>query len=130
MTQKDLIESVLTEIKHIKTHMPNGELKQMANDFQKMKEDVSDLKRTLLNPDDGVIVNTNKNTESRIYHESRAELYAENISKLNELQSWKAGVNRALWIIFGIMAGIVIRMLMIHTEQGSVSYTHLRAHET
>ena len=41
--------------------MPNGELKQMANDFQKMKDDVSDLKRTLLNPDDGVIVNTNKN---------------------------------------------------------------------
>ena len=117
MTQKDLLESVLAEIKHVKTHMPNGELKQMANDFQKMKEDVSDLKRTLLNPDDGVIVNTNKNTESRIYHESRAELYADNLSKLNELQSWKAGVNRALWIIFGIMAGIVIRMLMMHSDK-------------
>ena len=118
MTQKEILESVLAEIIHVKAHMPNGELKQMANDFQKMKEDVSDLKRTLLNPDDGVIVNTNKNTESRIYHESRAELYAENVSKLNELQSWKAGVNRALWIIFGIMAGIVIRMLIMHSEQG------------
>lgn len=118
MTQKQILESVLTEIKHVKTHMPNGELKQMANDFQKMKEDVSDLKRTLLNPDDGVIVNTNKNTESRIYHESRAELYAENLSKLNELQSWKAGVNRALWIIFGILASVIIRMLMMHSEQG------------
>ena len=116
MTQKEILESVLAEIKHVRTHMPNGELKQMANDFQKMKEDVSDLKRTLLNPDDGVIVNTNKNTESRKYHESRAELYAENVSRLNELQSWKAGVNRALWIIFGIMAGIVIRMLMMHSD--------------
>lgn len=116
MTQKQLLESVLSELSHIKSHMPNGELKQMANDFQKMKDDVSDLKRTLLNPDDGVIVNTNKNTESRIYHESRAELYAKNMSKLNELQSWKAGVNRALWIIFGIISGIVIRMLMMHSE--------------
>jgi hypothetical protein len=117
MTQKQLLESVLSELTHIKSHMPNGELKQMANDFQKMKEDVSDLKRTLLNPDNGVIVNTNKNTESRIYHESRAELYADNVSRLNELQSWKAGVNRALWIIFGIMAGIIIRMLMMHSDK-------------
>jgi hypothetical protein len=97
--------------------MPNGELKQMANDFEKMKNDVSDLKRTLLNPDDGDIVNTNKNTESRMYHESRAELYADNLSKLNELQSWKQGVNRALWIIFGILATVVIRMLIMHSEQ-------------
>ena len=67
MTQKEILESVLTEIKHVKTHMPNGELKQMANDFQKMKEDVSDLKRTLLNPDDGVIVNTNKNKNKTTY---------------------------------------------------------------
>ena len=38
MTQKQILESVLTEIKHVKTHMPNGELKQMANDFQKMNK--------------------------------------------------------------------------------------------
>ena len=118
MTQKEILESVLAEIKHVKTHMPNGELKQMANDFQKMKEDVSDLKRTLLNPDDGVIVNTNKNTANRIYHEQRADLYADNVSKLNDIINWKAGVNRALWIIFGIMAGIIIRMLAMHSEQG------------
>ena len=29
MTQKQLLENLLSEIKHIKTHMPNGELKQM-----------------------------------------------------------------------------------------------------
>ena len=75
MTQKEILESVLAEIKHVKTHMPNGELKQMANAFQKMKEDVSDLKRTLLNPDNGVIVNTNKNTEFRLEKEGREKEY-------------------------------------------------------
>lgn len=115
MTQKQILESVLAEIKHVKTHMPNGELKQMAKDFERLKDDVSDLKRTLLNPDDGVIVSTNKNTESRIYHEQRADLYANNVSKLNDIINWKAGVTRALWIIFGIMAGIMIRMFMMHS---------------
>ena len=66
MTQKELLEDLLSEIKHIKTHMPNGELKQMMKDMQNMKEDITELKYTLLNPDNGVIVNTNKNTEYRL----------------------------------------------------------------
>jgi len=65
MTQKDILESVLLEIKHIKTHMPNGELKQMQSDMNDLKEDISEMKYTLLNPENGVIVNTNKNTEYR-----------------------------------------------------------------
>ena len=47
MTQKEALELVLSEIKHIKTHMPNGELKQMQRDMGDMKEDISDLKYTL-----------------------------------------------------------------------------------
>ena len=117
MTQKETLAAVLSDIKHIKTHMPNGELKQMAKDFEKMKDDVADLKFTLLNPDDGVIVNTNKNTENRIYHQNKTEIYNQNVIKLNELQNWKTGVNRALWIIFGILATVIIRMLIMHSEK-------------
>lgn len=117
MTQKELLESVLAEIKHVKTHMPNGELKQMAKDFENMKEDLSDLKYTLLNPEDGVIVNTNKNTEFRNFLQSNQKDFDNQMSKIKELENWKAGVTRALWIIFGIIAGIIIRMLMMHGEQ-------------
>ena len=63
MTQKETLDALLAEIRHVKQHMPNGELKQMAKDFEDMKEDLSDLKYTLLNPDNGVIVNTNKKYE-------------------------------------------------------------------
>ena len=62
MTQKQLLESVLSELVHIKKHMPNGELKQMQKDVEALKQDMSDLKYTLLNPEDGVIVKTNQNT--------------------------------------------------------------------
>ena len=33
MTQKDILDALLKEIKHIKAHMPNGELKQMMKDI-------------------------------------------------------------------------------------------------
>lgn len=117
MTQKQTLEAVLLEIKHIKSHMPNGELKQMAKDFEKVKEDLSDVKYTLLNPDNGVIVNTNKNTSFRRDEQARKREYDSYISELVELRNWKSGVTKALWIIFGIIAGIIVRMLMMHSDQ-------------
>ena len=117
MTQKDLLESVLTEIKHIKTHMPNGELKQMVKDMQNMKDDISDLKYTLLNPDNGVIVNTNKNTEYRKELQDNEDDFRSKLAEIDSIKSWKEGVTRALWIIFGIIAAIIIRMFMMHSDK-------------
>ena len=114
MTQRDILENLLTEIKHIKTHMPNGELKQMQKDLSDLKVDMSDMKYTLLNPEDGVIVNTNKNTEFRLNKESKEREYFRHIQDLEELKNWKSGVTKALWVIFGILASVIVRMLMMH----------------
>ena len=117
MTQKEILESVLLEIKHIKTHMPNGELKQMQKDMQELKEDISDMKYTLLNPDNGVIVNTNKNTEFRQQLQSNQKEFDEKMLEVESIKRWKEGVTRALWIIFGALATIIIRMIMMHSDQ-------------
>ena len=113
MTQKEVLDALLSEIKHIKTHMPNGELKQMQKDMESMKDDMSDMKFTLLNPENGVIVNTNKNTDFRLDRERRMEYYEGKIQQLDNLTRWQSGVNKALWIVFGSIAAIVIRMLMM-----------------
>lgn len=97
--------------------MPNGELKQMMQDMQNLKEDVSDLKFTLLNPDNGVIVNTNKNTEYRKELQGNEDNFRAKLAEIESLKSWKDGVTRALWIIFGIIAAIIIRMFMMHSDQ-------------
>lgn len=116
MTQKELLESLLGEIKHIKTHMPNGELKQMLKEMQSMKDDITELKFTLLNPDNGVIVNTNKNTEYRMELQSNEVDFRNKLAEIEDLKKWKESVTRALWIIFGILATVIIRMLMMHAE--------------
>lgn len=117
MTQKEVLDAVLSEIRHVKQHMPNGELRQMQKDIESMKEDMSDVKYTLLNPDNGVIVNTNKNTEFRQSMQANQKDFDEQMLKIKEIENWKQGVTRALWIIFGIMAGIIIRMLMMHSDK-------------
>ena len=116
MTQKELLESLLGEIKHIKTHMPNGELKQMLKEMQSMKDDITELKFTLLNPDNGVIVNTNKNTEYRMELQNNEVDFRNKLAEIEDLKKWKESLTRALWIIFGILATVIIRMLMMHAE--------------
>lgn len=114
MTQKEALELVLSEIKHIKTHMPNGELKQMQRDMGDMKDDISDLKYTLLNPDNGVIVSTNKNTDFRVEMQANEKDFRNQMLELEELKRWKNGVTKALWIIFGTIVIIVFQMLTQH----------------
>ena len=114
MTQKEALELVLSEIKHIKTHMPNGELKQMQRDMGDMKDDISDLKYTLLNPDNGVIVSTNKNTDFRREMEANEKDFRNQMLELEELKRWKNGVTKALWIIFSTIVIIIFQMLTQH----------------
>lgn len=98
--------------------MPNGEMKLIQSDMKELKEDVSELKYTLLNPEDGVIVNTNKNTEFRIEREGRMKYYETKLQKVDQLENWQKGVNKALWIIFGSLATIIIKLLIEFTDKG------------
>ena len=97
--------------------MPNGELKQMMKDMHNMKEDITELKYTLLNPDNGVIVKTNQNTEYRLELQGNEKEFRDKLAELESIKSWKEGVTRALWIIFGIIAAIIIRMFMMHSDK-------------
>ena len=82
--------------------------------MEDVKEDISDLKYTLLNPDNGVIVNTNKNTEFREEMQSNEKDFQKQMAEVEELKRWKEGVTKALWIIFGSLVAIVARILMMH----------------
>ena len=108
MTQKELLESLHSEVISMKGKMPNGELTAMASDMKEMKEDISDLKYTLLNPEDGVIVKTNQNTYFRKEN-------ADNIERIDELVSWKDTVTKALWILFTAIVGVVVKLVSMPT---------------
>jgi len=118
MTQKQLLESVLIELSSIKKHMPNGELKQMQKDMEDLKDDISDLKYTLLNPDNGVIVNTNKNSEFRELMQAGDKDFQLKLLELQELKRWKEGVTKALWILFTGLAGVIIKLLLEAVKNG------------
>jgi hypothetical protein len=43
--------------------------------------------------------------------------FNDQMAEVQELKRWKNGVNKALWIIFGSIVVIVIRILMMHSDK-------------
>lgn len=113
-TSKELLNQLSEKLEKIETHMPNGELKVILNQLElmmerqeKMYEDLSDLKKILLNPEDGVIVRVNKNTEYRLELEEQEQRLASIIEEHNELKKFKGNIIRFLWIILSSIIGSI-----------------------
>lgn len=113
-TQKEVLELILTEIATMKTKLPNGELKRMEeairdlrDNYTTLKEDVSDIKYTLLNPEDGIIVRVNKNSDWRKEREEKQKYYDRIVTEFEKMKDWKDGVTKALWIVFTALVGII-----------------------
>ena len=98
--------------------MPNGELKvleksidEMRDSQKSMKEDLSELKKKLLDPYDGVIVRVNENTKFRMQEEDRFEDYMKINVDVQDLKKWQSGINKAMWIIFGALIAIAVKVI-------------------
>jgi hypothetical protein len=112
-TNKDILE----QIEDLRKKIPNGEitlLTKAVEDLQisqkDLKEDIRDLKKQLLDPDDGVVVRVNKNSENRRYWEARNDEVEGGFAYIRQLMNWKDGVNRALWILFSVVVSMIIKL--------------------
>lgn len=112
------MKQILDELSHLKSNMPNGELKHLQmsiedlkKDQKSMKDDLSEMKKKLLDPEDGVIVKVNENTKFRIAEENRYDDYMKVNIDVESLKKWQSGVNKALWIIFGAILAIALKVI-------------------
>jgi hypothetical protein len=110
-TQSEILTEVLLELQEIKRGLPNGELALMQKSLEDLEEGQKSLKREirtiqkrLFNPDDGLIVELNKNTEF-------LEDNKQDLKDLDNLISWKGNVTKALWVIYSAIIGVIAHLL-------------------
>jgi hypothetical protein len=119
-----VMRAILEELSIMKSKMSSGDWKiiqlgmeELKNSQTEMKKDLSDLKRKLLDPDDGVIVKVNENTKFRIEQEKMNEKEEEEFKSMvlehAELMKWKNGVTKALWIFFTSLVGIIAKLFFL-----------------
>ena len=119
ITNKEILE----EIEFLKKKLPNGEfalLKKSVEDLSigqnSLKSSIRELKQQLLDPDNGVVVRVNRNSEFRKDSEARGPLCQQSFEDMednvNEFISWKNNVSKALWILFVAVVGLVIKLVV------------------
>lgn len=121
--QSGNVDSVMNEILDaldiIKAKLPNGEIKAIQDKIasiessqEEMRDDLRAIKKQLLDPEDGIVVRVNKNTEFRRRKEQEERDFVKIIDEHKEIMSWKATVTRILWVFFSSIAGIIATMML------------------
>jgi hypothetical protein len=120
----NMMNEILEALELIKAKMPNGEIKVIQEKIsgiessqEDMHEDLRLIKKQLLDPEDGIVVRVNKNTEFRKKKEEAERDYSKIIDEHKELMSWKSTVTKFLWIIISSIAGIIVAMLFGNTAK-------------
>ena len=120
ITNKEILE----EIEFLKKKLPNGELallKKSVEDLSggqdALKSSIRELKQQLLDPDNGVVVRVNRNSDFRKESEQRGPLCQRSFENMedsvNSILGWKDNVSKALWILFTGIAGLIIKTLVM-----------------
>ena len=117
-TNKEILELV----ESLKTKMPNGNIallqksvEDLKSNQDTLKDSIRDLKKQLLDPDNGVVVRVNRNSEFRKDSEERGPLcqksFEEMQDRVEDLTSWKSNVTRFIWILLTTIVGLVAKVI-------------------
>lgn len=117
-TNQEIIKDLLESFSSLKQKMEdpsyihlNTSIKQLIQNQEDMKQDMSDLKSRLLNPYDGAIVEIRRNTEFRQEQEKNSNYYKKLIDEHKDLVKWKGNFTKAFWVFFTTAAGVIAYIL-------------------
>ena len=112
-----MMEKILEELASMKAKLPNGELKVIQatiNDLKtsqdSMKSDLSEMKKRLLDPENGVVVKLNQNTQYIADKKELEDYYDDIIDEHKDLLIWKNAMTKAMWIVFTASVGILTKL--------------------
>lgn len=122
MSDTKMMERILEELVSMRSKLPNGELKilqtsidDLKHSQDSIKSDVSELKKKLLDPESGVVVRLNQNTQYIQDKKEMEDYYEEIIDQHKELLSFKNTMTKAMWIVFTALVGILTKMMFFTT---------------
>ena len=89
------------------TQKEQAKLEIIHNEIVDIKEDITDLKLRLLNPDDGAIARANRNTSFRKEVEPL-------VREIPELIRFQKNISRIVWATVTAVIALVVRVVSMH----------------
>ncbi len=94
------------------------EIALMKKDIETLREDVKEINDKLdrlmvklLDPDEGLVVRVNKNTNRLDRRDIELPMWLGNLEQFKQMQRWKSNVTKALWGIYTAIIGYIIKLI-------------------
>jgi|TARA_B110000908_G_C10168176_1_gene409462 hypothetical protein len=117
-TNSELVRELLEAFTSLKTKMEDPNYVQLESSINNllvnqtdMKKDVSELKKRLLNPYDGAIVEITKNTDFRKEWERDQKSLERMQEEHRDLLKWKSNFVKIFWTVFTTAVGVIAFMV-------------------
>lgn len=88
-------KELLSRLECIEKRLPNGELQEIHKACQ-------EIKKLLLDPEDGLVVRVNQNT----YWRRQLD-----VDEFKAILRWKQNVTHALWVSYAGLLGIILKLV-------------------
>jgi len=83
----------------------------MEEKIDNIDEKIDMLMTRLLDPDEGLVIRVNKNTEKLDDREKNMGSWMKDINDFHHMKRWKDTVTKALWVVYAALIGFVIKLL-------------------
>ena len=115
----------MTKISELDCKICNQEITLMKKDIEILSEDIKELNKKidtlmikLLDPDEGIVVRVNKNTErldERDKHmgkwlkDEELPSWMKDLDDFHQMKRWKGNVTKALWGLYAAVVGWIVK---------------------
>jgi len=94
------------------------EIALMKKDIETLREDVKEINDKLdrlmvklLDPDEGLVVRVNKNTDRLDERDVELPMWLSNLEQFKQMQRWKSNVTKALWGLYFAVIGYIVKLI-------------------
>ena len=67
--------------------------------------------KKLLDPDSGLVIKVNKNTERLDIRDEKMPSWLKSVEEFKAMKKWKKSINKALWVLYSAAVGLIIKLL-------------------
>ena len=87
------------------------DIETLSEDVKELNEKIDTLMVKLLDPDEGIVIRVNKNTDRLDERDRNMEGWMRDIDDFHQMKKWKNNVTRALWGLYAAVVGWVVKIL-------------------
>lgn len=87
------------------------DIETLSEDVKELNEKIDTLMVKLLDPDEGIVVRVNKNTDRLDERDQNMGKWMRDIDDFHQMKKWKNNVTRALWGIYAVIISWLFKNL-------------------